>query len=201
MRWLVLALICSCEHLPFVTDRAGAYARLDELPTRWAFDCQFPDSQKWPVRSGFSYWNVLAGHEIFREEPDCSKTNEITSYLEFVVMASDAQYPYDVPFIVGNKVQIPEPTFATTSRHMIERSQIIGAVILFYKPWLEETSLAIQTSVARHEIGHALGFEHNGAETCLMHEYVNTEYHRYNDKPKSVCREEKDIFLALYGGR
>ena len=200
MRWLVVALLCACEPLPFVRDIDGHRARLDAVPTTWAFDCQFPDSQKMPVRLGFSYWNVLAGNEIFREEYDCTKVNEISSYFEVIVMASNTVHDEDKPLTEMGEIVFKSPTFATTARRMIEDRQIIGGVILVYLPWLQEPSLAIQTSVIRHEVGHVLGFEHNGVETCLMSEYINGEYHRYDDSPKSACREEKRDFLALYGG-
>ena len=181
---LVLLLSCAPKLASFKINPSGQAQVFAELPVSWTFDCAFPREMKADARDGFNYWNRILGHTVFEEITGCG----VLSLLE-----------HSTPRVFVTTVTTMHPThphhIGTTTIGLVGGVPRSG-VLRYYRPWLEHTSRAGRASVARHEVGHALGFEHSEVEWCLM--YHEIEMKEYRDKPKMACRHEIEAARRRY---
>lgn len=182
--FLLLFLSCAPQLVGFKVDSYGRAQVFKDFPVLWSFDCEFPETMKDDVRDGFQYWNDETERTIFVEATDCG-----------VVALID----YDKPRVFVTSIPNFHPRnpelIATTSTG-IYNNVPRTAVVRFFGPWLTHPSSGGRASVARHEVGHVLGFEHADSTLCLMYPQMSMEYHRW--KPMTACRTEIDMARRHY---
>lgn len=159
-------------------------------PIYWTFACDFPEELKAPVREGFKYWDDKTSRELFKES-SCLRINRVTG---IVVTTSQDYYTND-------KGKQKKSIWGTANNANISGYALIGSTITLYRPWLEaKDDQWTRISVVRHEVGHALGFDHVDDEECLMYPYINTPHKTYSDKHiyKEACPAEVRKFREKY---
>ncbi len=187
---IVLIIFNSCnDPIKIYLDKTGKPFIFDQLPIKWRFDCEFPEENKHIVRNSFNYWESLIKTKLFKEENECgfsvffdskTKQNGIGIML----------FPNQESIILNNqKLELwgraPVSTFENGAK---------SGLILFYPIWDIEENDNIKESIARHEIGHILGFAHSLDTNCLMFEIVNK-----TNKKKDACLLEIVRLQELYG--
>lgn len=144
----------------------------------WQFSCDFPEDFKNSARFGFDYWNMLAGRVVFTEQP-CGEDilrNVVVYYSDKSREGSDEMHF----------------TIAQTS------FSFVGAIrtVTFFREWTAPENFMDTISVARHEVGHVLGFEHSDDKKCLMYPTIVEKRKSWN---AVACEEERRIFRRYYG--
>lgn len=155
---------------------------IEKRPIVWEFQCSFPEDFKQEARAGFTYWNRLAGYELFYEDVCTDSTSEFGS---IVVMYSDRSLEGSSP---------DSYTLAQTS------FILMGAVrtVTFFREWTDPDNIGDMVTVSRHEVGHVLGFDHGDDPSCLMYPSVEPRSHGRDGK---ACRSEVRMFRRFYGRR
>jgi len=165
---------------PIITFE-GKPLLLEKPTTRWTFDHGFPESLKGPIRRGFRYWNEQSGKKLFQEIPNRDSISPATG----VVVTMDPEHSPDDRF--GESSTLAEVT------RWFGRYGTQGAVMIVFKDFEVLGSEDEQESVARHEVGHIVGFNHFENPRCLMYAYVSGSRH-----PIGMCPAERRIFNRYY---
>jgi len=182
--FLLLILSCAPGLVGFKHDSYGRPQVFNDFPVLWSFDCEFPKNMKEDVRDGFRYWNDETERPIFLEADDCG----------VVALINYSKPRVFVTSVMGFNPRSPNH-IATTSTGIFDNVPRT-AVVRFYKPWLEHASHGGRASVARHEVGHVLGFEHAESMFCLMYHQMDMRY--YSGKPMTACQPEIDMARRHY---
>lgn len=186
--FIILAII-SCAGHNEVVDIAkyknGMRIVFNTLPVRWSFHCEYPEGHKDIVRKAFRYWDDLTDEDLFVESKLCGLHQYKDSSTGIAV------YTTNMVYMNGNR-----NTWGI-AQHFFDHAGLRGAII-FFKPWLEGDQIS-KESIARHEIGHIIGFKHSKVVSCLMYDFIYESVRSPRDKVKNVCSEELKIFLSLYG--
>lgn len=151
-------------------------------PITWKFSCDFPRGMRDDVSDGFEYWDEQTDNGLF-VELDCSQSVDI-------VIRHISKY---------HRIKTWWASTGTRKRHGNWHS----ANITFYKSWLENTkgSHEFRRSISRHEVGHALGFDHLPDTACIMYRWMNTKDTSALTNTKQLCAYERNLFERYYGGR
>lgn len=183
---LLMLVLSACSIIHWQRTRfLGTEIVIQNPPLYWAFACDFPNDKQQIVREAFDYWNGLAGKELF-EETSCHLRDTLQDQdLMLTILAAD-KWPDQGPEV-----------WAITSGVNVH-GNFIGGKMVFLHPWLAKPEeWLVMASVARHEVGHVIGFDHSTREDCLMYEYVNGAKD-YSDIVKGVCPEEWAAFRERY---
>lgn len=182
---VAISLMLACSRSGWTTGGPyyhynGAPAIFDTVPMRWTFGCSFPPEMRDAAASGFDFWERTIGVDLFERTDDCDAFGTsggiVVSYVD----------RYDVD---GDEIR-ERVVGETWMRGRSER--LTGGSIVFYLAWKEASALSMRNASA-HEVGHSLGFAHNGRHDCVMFEYVS-------DEEKAACDDEVTTLGELYAG-
>jgi hypothetical protein len=162
----LLSIGCYNPHAPILPKAI-------KVPYTWKFECGFPSSMKVPVIEGFIYWNNVGKYRLFNYK-------ECNEYADLEIKAS-------------KNVKISN---ATTKHDMSIYATASSGGITFYFSWYYLDNHFMKTNVARHEIGHVLGFRHHKDPDCLMYPTIGTE--KYHNSLKNLCADELNQFNQNY---
>lgn len=156
------------------------------LPVRWSFMCgtdpipEFDEAAVW--------WNVTLGAQVFERIPEeatclCQGNCPVVLVMEGLTDFD----PYDPP----------DSGMRTYVRTHLGRTvtDIRAAAIKVYDPYWEASEPA-QVTIARHEMGHALGLMHTDNERCLMYYSVDKDL----EVSKRACPGEIQAIRNHYDG-
>ncbi len=154
----------------------------DVFPIEWTFACSFPDSYKKPVRDSFDYWDSLTRKKLFTELKVCDKIG-----LNFGVIVVD--------YSDKSKEDSTKESYT-----IAQTSRVLGTfiVITFFREWTDPDNAVDLVTVGRHEVGHAIGFDHSSSRRCLMYETI---IERKKGVDAGVCRSELRLLKRHYGQR
>jgi len=166
-------------HLPRTWD-------INEMPIGWMFTCRFPEKNKHLVRNAFKYWDDLSEVDIFVELQECIPVESVTRDSGIIVVDAWPKTHPDTTRIWK--------VLGSTNRYPDDLQQKVRwAFIAFYPEWTKETNEKKKLLNARHEVGHALGFEHAAEEDCYMYPSI-TDSQLLTD----TCQEEIDEFRSYF---
>ncbi len=175
---LAVLLFAACSPPPY-----GDVVRVDRAaiaaPLPWAFACEFPPALRPAPRAAFAYWSAAAGRTLFEEQPCISAGQGITGVLVQLADSTRVDGAAEDPFTMG----FTFPSFADGA--------VLGASITYYPEWAA-SDLGSQTSSARHEVGHVLGFGHAAEPTCIMYPQ--------STPGEELCPAETAAVATLYAG-
>lgn len=186
---LAIVLFSACATTgtaPLRQDAVGRELTFRTFPIDWGFDCDFPENLKKIVREGFAYWDDLTPVDLFHETDVCGRM--IGSDQSIIVNATDRAVERDGYTVFGTLSAVHSEGVAT------------GGIINLYHDFLKWCDNGTRSTVVRHEVGHALGFDHNPGRDCLMYKFARSEddaspVFRY---PKQLCQEELRTFRQHY---
>jgi len=157
---------------------------ITEVPVVWGFTCDFPEKFKQDVRDSFQWWDDMTNIDLFHERK-CVKTEDVWPEKQMIVVT------WSKKNADGDRVSVRGTAYrdiiSIDDRHM--RS----VKIRFWKHWFIDGK-NFRLSVARHEVGHALGLHHIPYKDCLMHRFMNSK-----GGLKSLCDVEIKEFKRHYG--
>ena len=132
------------------------------------------------------WWNARAGN-VFERVPEEATCLCLDGGCP-VLLITEGLTPLD-PF------DIPDSGIRTYARTHLARtdSRIKGVVIRYYDPYWDTTPETRMT-IARHELGHALGMMHTDNERCLMYPTVDRDL----VSPKTECKSELEQIKKHY---
>jgi hypothetical protein len=183
---LILGSCAWAEGTNLRKNKSGHDQVFLSLPIRWNFPCDFPEKFKADVRDGFNYWDDLTPRQLFQEVAECGV---LLHPSQGIIVGSFMKEYED-----GTKDKV-----AGTAYEYVRNDVPIGGMIIFWKDWLTEKNGNVRRSVARHEVGHILGFEHNTRwESCMMYPYISTSNVQYYGHEKQACWSEYRAFMRHY---
>lgn len=155
----------------------------DRRPVTWSFDCSFPLGLRSAVREGFAYWDEQTPVHLF-EELDCGAQADVEVH-------HSADFYRIHGWVAGTRV----------FRRGDDWSR---ADITFYRPFFDGNFSgghddSVRWTVARHEVGHVIGFHHLEDDSCVMYKWVDGPRYTHGQFPKQLCDYERGVFDASYG--
>jgi hypothetical protein len=183
--FILSACATTTRMAPIMQDSLGREMTFRSFPIDWGFDCEFPPQFKKTVREGFQFWDDLTPLALFHEIDVCQRLIEADQAI--VVTAVNKYLQRDDKIVFG-----------TYSPSRLD-GEVRGGLISLYNDFTKWCDQGTRVTVVRHEVGHALGFDHYKYSDCLMAPYVHEEdldpkYHY----PKNLCREEMNTFRKHY---
>jgi hypothetical protein len=153
----------------------------------WRFECDFPEVYRQQVRDAFRFWDNMVERDLFRERACADPASA-----DWTMVASPHYFA-------------PEPktvdirTWAVTDDDDKKKTWK-GGRIIFFRPYFlnKNHEWFFRESVARHEVGHVLGFLHLSEESCIMYPFVNGPNQKFEGAVKSGCTYERDVFRRFY---
>lgn len=189
---VVLFIVASCTPPRLYQSQVSSWRwRTTEVPIVWGYDCSFPKEYINDVRDGFTYWNGLTDVDVFVEMDGCIKDPKKTypQHRVITVSWSNDASPSDKEdcgfHALGTAYRTLDDGYSDVLR---------SAKIVYWKSWFKQTPQARMT-IARHEVGHAIGFHHIPYDSCIMYRFAALKV----IYPREACPMEWREFQRLYG--
>lgn len=181
MRRLLLAslLLVSCvgkSHAETQHLCSADSCALPPKPIYWSFSAEFPRELYRDVRSGFDFWDELTPRHLFQEVGSTDSRSRIVIRRDRMVRKR------------GDNMNVMAITQLP--------SLIDGSTVITFYDSYAVANRNMRISVSRHEVLHALGFDHTADPRCLMLEVIPWEDVRHG--PKAPCQQELDDFKRRY---
>ena len=166
---------------PMVLETWSWY--ITDVPVVWGFTCDFPSEYKGDVRGSFEWWDDMTAVDLFHERRCVDES--VWPERQMIVVAWSKEDAHSTGF--GTRGTAYRDVRSVDDRHLH------SAKIRFWRKWFEDDR-KYRLTVARHEIGHALGFHHIPYKDRLMYRHT-----RAADGLKNLCDVEEEEFRSHYG--